>query len=113
MPVLMEGRSHMDDGRRSPKLSRTVRAQSSNTAPHFGHFASVSDTSAPQFVHVKAVTFAALPRSRSGFVRSFGIGSSPDSIARWRVFPMRMGFHHMNRMTKKKENGMSRKSEVT
>src|SRR3972149_768213 len=100
MPVLMERRSHMDDGRRSPQLSRPVPAQSPNPAPHFGPFASVSDTAAPQFVHVKGVTFAALPRSRSGFVRSFGIGSSPDSIARWRVFRMRMVYHHMNRMTK-------------
>src|SRR5439155_22129004 len=48
-------------------------AQSSNTAPHFGHFASVSSTSAPQFVQVNAVALAALPPNVSGgFARSFG-----------------------------------------
>src|SRR5437667_11882373 len=47
--------------------------QSSNTAPHFGHFASVSSTSAPQFVQVNAVALAALPPNVSGgFARSFG-----------------------------------------
>src|SRR5712692_8826293 len=36
-------------------------SQSSKTAPHFGHFVSVSLTSAPQFVQVKAAAFEAFP----------------------------------------------------
>src|SRR5438093_12799041 len=70
-------------GKRSAKV--TIH-QSSKTAPHFGHFVSVSSTSAPQFVHVNAATFEAFPPeevSRFGPVFFSSFGSSP---ARVRVF---------------------------
>src|SRR5437879_13668309 len=70
-------------GKRSAKV--TIH-QSSKTAPHFGHFVSVSSTSAPQFVHVNAATFEALPPdevSRFGAALFSSFGRSP---ARVRVF---------------------------
>src|SRR5438309_5265496 len=87
-------------------------AQSSNTAPHFGHFASVSSTSAPQFVQVNAVALAALPPNVSGeselalgdsFVPSFGTAfevSAMRLVALARASRVRLVYHHRNRMAK-------------
>src|SRR3989454_12843485 len=76
---------------------------SSKTAPHFGHFSALSSTSAPQFVHVKAVALEAFslfvgPASATlGFGVSFGIcGSEPSILVR--VARARTVDHHMHRM---------------
>src|SRR5712691_123284 len=82
--------------------------QSSKTAPHFGHFASVSSTSAPQFVQVNAVAFAALPPNVSAvFALSFGssFGDSFDFsaarvIALARAWRARVVYHHRKRIAK-------------
>src|SRR5438309_10929029 len=39
--------------------SADPEVDSSNTAPHFGHFAAAAGTSAPQFVHMKPVSVSA------------------------------------------------------
>src|SRR5438552_14451855 len=82
--------------------------QSSNTAPHFGHFASVSSTSAPQFVQVNAVALAALPPNVSGgfalslessvevsFAFSVERASALVRASRWRAV-----YHHRERNAK-------------
>src|SRR5437667_4019717 len=82
--------------------------QSSNTAPHFGHFTSVSSTSAPQFVQVNAVALAALPPNVSGgFARSFGSSvevsfafSADRASALVRALRWRVVYHHRKRMAK-------------
>ena len=82
--------------------------QSSNTAPHFGHFTSVSSTSAPQFVQVNAVALAALPPNVSGgFARSFGSSvevsfafSADRASALVRASRWRVVYHHRKRMAK-------------
>src|SRR5712692_5695424 len=56
----MEGDRMKRSGGRGRKCGWGA-AQSSKTAPHFGHFVSVSLTSAPQFVQVKAAAFEAFP----------------------------------------------------
>src|SRR5438309_10581150 len=82
--------------------------QSSNTAPHFGHFASVSSTSAPQFVQVNAVAFAALPPNvsagfgvslESSFDGSFAL-SADRAIALTRASRARAVYHHRKRIAK-------------
>src|SRR2546429_3587709 len=93
-------RAHVEVGERV----RVPIVHSSKTAPHFGHFSALSSTSAPQFVHVKAVALEAFslfvgPASATlGFGVSFGIcGSEPSILVR--VARARTVYHHMNRMT--------------
>src|SRR5207302_9385070 len=82
--------------------------QSSNTAPHFGHFASVSSTSAPQFVQVNAVALAALPPNVSGgfalaFESSVEVSfdfSAERASALVRASRWRAVYHHRQRLAK-------------
>src|SRR3970040_549480 len=61
------------------KVSRdagTRRPQSSNAAPHFGHFEASSDTSEPQFVHVNAAALPAFPDELVASTSSASAGGS-------------------------------------